>query len=492
MISEKLLTMKKVVAQKIGAIPQLVNFAQRMNNCFSTVYTVKTGCGKKKKAVFNRCKLRFCPVCGQIRRDIMLESYYDVFHNMKNPYMLTLTIPDINTLEKKDIKELSEAFQKMRRAKVWTESITGGLSSLEITYTDNDKWHPHLHILLDFKTINTQYLIKHIDKKILSLAAIPENTSKPLLELYAHLKSVNPEPDEPIDEKYIPPFFSNYIKAGEALFLIWIYASWYEKTGGYILNLQKTDEKGLVEIFKYITKVTDFFEDEERIIEFVRAVDGRRFVASFGKYYNYVSEESVDEKIDKRIIETERNDDFIFASQYTICGKDKKYIRLKCKDCVKGKGKGCRAYLRGSLDDEKLKQLTLLGEYLKNPLSRLKGYTPAEVAKVFEEKRHKTKYSIPAKMERDNFLQRKRDENYYLNRSAKHFYTQLEKEHEKQRDELQASDMFRLHEFETGKVFFNIAEIEIKRKEEEEQKRKQHLEFIEKLNARFENEKVGK
>lgn len=489
MITEKLLNMKKAVAQKIGAIEPLADFAQRMNNCCSTVYTVKGQCGKKKKAVFNRCKLRFCPVCGQIRRDIMLESYYDVFNTMKNPYMLTLTVPDLFSMSKKDIKELTESFTKIRRAKVWEKSIIGGLSSLEITYTNNEKWHPHLHILLDIKTIDVKYLMKHIDKKILSLSAIPEAASQPLLKLYQHLKTVEPMPEDEIDEIYLPPFFSPYIKAGEALFLLWAYAVWYEKTGGYILDLKKTDEKGLVEIFKYITKVTDFFDDEERIIEFVRAVDGKRFVTSFGKYYNFVSEESIDEKLNQ--MEDERDEEYIFASQYEIHETNgKKYIKLTCKDCPNGK-KGCRAYIKGSINQEKLKQIQLIGEYCKNPLRSLVEYSPHEVAKVFEQKRNLTKATIPGKLERDNFLLRKRDERYYLNRSAKQFYSVLEREHEKRREEL-LSDMFLLHDWDSGKYFDEISKLELKRKEEKEQKERELIARTNWINERWELEKIGK
>ena len=95
---------------------------------------VCTECGQYCYLQEFYCGDRLCPRCNRRRVSRLLDNYGTVLKSLKNPKMLTLSMKSRPLGElKAAVKELWDAFRRLRHHKVWSV-VQGAIVSLEITF----------------------------------------------------------------------------------------------------------------------------------------------------------------------------------------------------------------------------------------------------------------------------------------------------------------------------------------------------------------------
>ncbi len=204
----------------------MVERGERVEACggrYST-YVCKE-CGVVDAIPEFRCGDRLCSLCARHRSERLLAKYGEALREANNPKMVTLSMRSrgLGELEQA-VDDLWEAFGKLRRRRVW-KAVEGAIVSLEITFNPKRRtWHPHLHILASGDYIVWERL---------------------LLE-------------------------------------------WKDVTGGEgsSVYIQKCVSRWEYELVKYITKVNDLLQCPEAIREFLGFCVGKRFVRTYGTFYN--------------------------------------------------------------------------------------------------------------------------------------------------------------------------------------------------------------
>jgi len=112
-----------------------------------------------QKLTSRYCNGRWCNTCNRIRTAKLLEGYKKPLEAFKEPYFVTLTIPNVSGKDlKESIKTMLKTFQLITRSR---RRITefNGIRKLECTYNDElDNYHPHFHAIIDGQE-NAEYLV---------------------------------------------------------------------------------------------------------------------------------------------------------------------------------------------------------------------------------------------------------------------------------------------------------------------------------------------
>ncbi len=193
------------------------------------------------------CGSPFCPDCSRRRSIPLRKKVLSILNQTKFDYWhLTVTVQSWLTLTRAGLTRLIKQFSDLRDRPLWKEWVSGGVYSIEATYSlERGAWHPHLHVLIE--------------------------TPKRL----------------PFD---------------------WIHklkAEWKEITGGsHVLNLEKMyglDKKGhrkrkinmqaVRELIKYATKAASFAAIPERVGQFLSAFESVRRLQAFGSFLGKVEAE---------------------------------------------------------------------------------------------------------------------------------------------------------------------------------------------------------
>jgi hypothetical protein len=127
--------------------------------------SLKYKIGSLEYAIPTTCKDRFCEYCAKKRsarvRNSLNSIKNDFFLNKKKNQMRFLTLT-IKNVQKIDIAvtydKLIKAFQNLKRSTLWKNNVEGALQAYEITVSNENQYHPHIHILYQGKYI-TQSLI---------------------------------------------------------------------------------------------------------------------------------------------------------------------------------------------------------------------------------------------------------------------------------------------------------------------------------------------
>jgi plasmid rolling circle replication initiator protein Rep len=107
-----------------------------------------------KKITTKYCNNRWCLVCNRIRTGKLIAGYLPGMKAMKQPYFVTLTIPNVPASELKKTIDgmitmvilIKNLFYSRRGFKLT------GIRKLECTYNDLlDNYHPHFHFVIDGK-----------------------------------------------------------------------------------------------------------------------------------------------------------------------------------------------------------------------------------------------------------------------------------------------------------------------------------------------------
>lgn len=150
----------------------------------------------------SKCKDRFCVPCGVERSRTIAANVIDRL-GPQPVRAMTLTIGGVHLPLRERLNHLDKSFAALRRTAFWRKYVTGGVAFLEIKWSvATDRWHPHLHILIEGKYIPKRELSiqwHHVtgDSFIVRLslvnnreAAVRETTkyaSKPINNTYLRL-----------------------------------------------------------------------------------------------------------------------------------------------------------------------------------------------------------------------------------------------------------------------------------------------------------------
>lgn len=113
----------------------------------------------------NLCKNRFCPICSagkQIKQTAAAKELLSEMQAQNQPIYataLTLTLKNVEYTDIADtIKVYKKAWSKLINRKFLKNILFGYLYYIEVTYTNNGYCHPHMHVILFFKTKIGMYL----------------------------------------------------------------------------------------------------------------------------------------------------------------------------------------------------------------------------------------------------------------------------------------------------------------------------------------------
>lgn len=121
------------------------DLAMKLEGCGTPLGLTCACCGAHRKVEI-ACRRRWCPACAWIVAQDRLRKYERAADTMKWPLFVTLTVR--NTPDPEVIRSLREWWGKMRRRKLVSQQVPGGISTIEVTEGEGG-WHPHLHILAD-------------------------------------------------------------------------------------------------------------------------------------------------------------------------------------------------------------------------------------------------------------------------------------------------------------------------------------------------------
>lgn len=121
--------------------------ADRLRTCGEKLRLTCSNCGQWKE-VEKGCKQKWCPVCARSIAGKRVARYELAIGMMQWPLFVTLTIPPSREDPLGDLKRLRRAAAKLRRKKLWTTRVKGGVAGLEIS-SKSGKFHPHMHHIID-------------------------------------------------------------------------------------------------------------------------------------------------------------------------------------------------------------------------------------------------------------------------------------------------------------------------------------------------------
>lgn len=160
-----------------GPHPKWCKRLQRVCDCCRYAKLVATRTGGV--AVRSKpCRDRCCPRCATARGKRVADRIAQMVQRMNAPRFLTLTIQTDGLSLEDAISKLMESFRRLRRRPEWREKVIGGVYVVEVTRGQSgDRWHPHLHCIVDGyfwlqQTISKLWLAITGDSSIVHIEAI--------------------------------------------------------------------------------------------------------------------------------------------------------------------------------------------------------------------------------------------------------------------------------------------------------------------------------
>ncbi|MCH8992651.1 MAG: protein rep [Acidobacteria bacterium] len=124
--------------------------ARKLDRCCTEPAVISVDQGTRYYLAEARCKSRVCPRCSRIRAKSLSTRIAKLVRLMEAPRFLTLTVRSTDASLAEQVKLLRRRFATMRRRPEWTDRVTGGVYTVEITFNaETERWHPHLHAIID-------------------------------------------------------------------------------------------------------------------------------------------------------------------------------------------------------------------------------------------------------------------------------------------------------------------------------------------------------
>ncbi len=145
---------RSLLAKIEGFIPWQV--FENLSKCGEEeIYKTCRGCGDWTGFLW-RCSMKFCPLCNWRIARKRSEMLRAWSKVIAQPKHVVLTQKNFPILTRKKIRAFGRAIGKLRRNRLWKE-VKGGCVSTEIT-NEGRGWHLHAHILCDVRFLDASVL----------------------------------------------------------------------------------------------------------------------------------------------------------------------------------------------------------------------------------------------------------------------------------------------------------------------------------------------
>lgn len=281
----------------------------KLNNCQSEWVGYRAECCKgytQPIAVPIGCNHRLCPLCCYQRSQKARRRIKTMFDRLTHPVLITLTIPNRETIRKHDFTLFRQRARKfIAQQGGW---IKGGVYSLETTYNRAEKtWHIHAHILADVSvplpTKSDKIMLA--GEKDFAFRAIKLRMEFDWLRLWggAWGKRARKGAKQQVIEGQTYTFekwveIGRRMKVKEYRDRAWrpiegigakelaMRSQWNAQNRRVVDVRPVTDRDGAArEVLKYITKVAAFSDLPQAVEPFCNAVRGARLIQTFGSWY---------------------------------------------------------------------------------------------------------------------------------------------------------------------------------------------------------------
>lgn len=231
----------RTLSLELARLLKFMGYERKANNLFwcNSDYAVYINSAGEFRVSGQKCKDRLCPSCQIIRSRKLVHKYTELAESMTYPVLLTLSLKVSSGLECR-IEHARKSLKRFKEQLIWKKNFKGYVCSMEVKVSKDKTtkeplgWFVHYHILAD--------LPSYVGQEALSKA-------------------------------------------------------WFKATGdSYICDIRKANERGLVEVLKYITKITDFADDKDLLGEYIEATSGRHMVSTGGNLRGRVTDEELDEE----------------------------------------------------------------------------------------------------------------------------------------------------------------------------------------------------
>lgn len=147
---------------------------------------------EKGKMTGKYCNNRWCLVCNRIRTGKLMNGYLNEISGLKEKFMVTLTIPNIDENHlNPTIKQMNKDFRKILDNARKKKLPLDGIRKIECTYNmSKDNYHPHFHIIVGGKNqanfILNEWLKKYpkANKKAQDIRKADDNSIKELFKYF--------------------------------------------------------------------------------------------------------------------------------------------------------------------------------------------------------------------------------------------------------------------------------------------------------------------
>lgn len=155
------------------------------------------------------CKNRFCTLCSAVRKAEIINRYYPVLREWKQPYFVTLTVkscskkrlPEFTKALIRGFRRITTKYRKQDQRGTGTRLI--GIKSLECNFNPVKKtYNPHLHLIVASKEIANILIVEWLKLWTPSFTnrkaqhAVPVyNLEKGLIEIIKYGSKIFTEPE---------------------------------------------------------------------------------------------------------------------------------------------------------------------------------------------------------------------------------------------------------------------------------------------------------
>lgn len=152
-------TITQMMMIKLIEIAQQAGEPELEKAYWNTYYCQQNLISAEGKLYGKYCKNRFCTLCCSIRKAEMINKYYPIMKQWKEPYFLTLTVKSCNAVNlSRYIKKFIFGFQRIterhrKRFQRGKGRKLCGIRSLECNFNPIQKtYNPHFHIITNKET----------------------------------------------------------------------------------------------------------------------------------------------------------------------------------------------------------------------------------------------------------------------------------------------------------------------------------------------------
>lgn len=116
--------------------------------CGSNAWLVQSRSEKRDFSLRSDCcHDRWCPACAKTRACVIRSNLEPLLKD-RTIRLVTLTLKHTDAPLTDRVSRLFDCFSRLRKLKLWTEAIDGGVAFTEVKINpDTLRWHPHIHAI---------------------------------------------------------------------------------------------------------------------------------------------------------------------------------------------------------------------------------------------------------------------------------------------------------------------------------------------------------